>query len=147
MRQNLPLHENYLDDEPIQTGSNRAFGCTVGSILIVIGAVKAILTGAVTTVSLFIFALGALLLLLGIAMPGRLSALNKFWLKFGILLSRIVNPIVLAVLFFLVITPMALVMRLAGKRPLRLSPDPSASSYWLKRELLEGEPSSMRRQF
>lgn len=147
MAQSFSLHENYADDEPTAAGSNRAFGCTVGTILMAIGAAKALMAEAITPVSILIFAPGAVLLLLGIVAPSRLSAVNRLWLKMGAVIARIINPIVLAVLFFLVFTPMALVMRMAGKRPLRLVPDRTAASYWIAREPPEGEPSSMRRQF
>jgi hypothetical protein len=140
-------HENYRDDEPTATGGDRAFGCAVGTILMVIGAAKAFIAYAVTPFSFLIFALGAVLLLLGIAAPSRLSALNRLWLKIGTVLSKLVNPVVLALLFFFVVTPMAFVVRLAGKRPLRLAPDRTAASYWIAREPPEGGPSNMRRQF
>jgi hypothetical protein len=145
--QNFSLHENYRDDEPTEAGSDRAFGCTVGVILMVIGAAKALMAGTVPLVSCLIFAAGAVLLLLGIVAPSRLSALNRVWLKIGAAIARVVNPVALALLFFLVVTPMALVMRIAGKRPLRLAPDRTATSYWIRREPPEGGVSSMRRQF
>jgi hypothetical protein len=113
----------------------------------VIGAAKAFIADTVTSFSFLIFALGAVLLLLGIAAPSRLSALNRLWLKIGTVLSKLVNPVVLALLFFFVVTPMAFVVRLAGKRPLRLAPDRTVASYWIAREPPEGGPSNMRRQF
>jgi hypothetical protein len=143
----VSLHENYRDDAPIETGSNRAFGCTVGTIAMVIGATKAVLAAAVTPVSLLIFAAGAALLLVGIIAPSRLSALNRLWLRLGAMMAKVVNPIILALLFILVITPLALVMRVLGKRPLRLAPDPAAASYWIAREVADGQPSNMTRQF
>jgi large-conductance mechanosensitive channel len=144
---NFSLHENYRDEEPTEGGSDRVFGCTVGSILIAIGTIKALVAGAVPPVACLILAAGALLLLLGIVAPSRLSVLNRLWLKVGTAIAKVVNPIVLALLFFLVITPMAIVMRMVGKRPLRLAPDRAASSYWIYREPPEGEAPSMRRQF
>jgi Saxitoxin biosynthesis operon protein SxtJ len=146
--ENSSLHENYSDDEPIVPSSDRAFGCTVGIILIGIGATKVLVTGAIRPVSCLVVAAGALLLSLGILAPSRLSALNKLWLKAGAAIAKVVNPIVLALLFFFVVTPIALFMRIAGKRPLRLAPDQTAASYWISREPSEGEaPTSMRRQF
>ena len=144
---NFSLHENYRDEEPTEAGGDRAFGCTVGSILMVIGAAKAFVTGAVLPVACLIFVAGAGLLFLGIIAPSRLSALNRVWSKVGAAIAKVVNPIVLALLFFFVVTPMALVMRIAGKRPLRLAPDRAASSYWIYRNAAPGEASSMRRQF
>ena len=147
MSQNFSLHENYRDEEPAEAGGDRAFGCTVGTILMVIGAAKAFAAGGILLVPCLILVAGALLLLLGIFAPSCLSGLNRAWLKVGGALAKVVNPIVLALLFFVAVTPMAFVMRMAGKRPLRLSPDRTAATYWIKREPAEGGVSSMRRQF
>jgi hypothetical protein len=68
-------------------------------------------------------------------------------LKVGGALAKVANPIVLALLFFVAVTPMALVMRMVGRRPLQLSPDRTAATYWIKRGPPEGGASSMRRQF
>jgi hypothetical protein len=94
-----------------------------------------------------IFASGALLLLLGIVAPSRLSSLNRVWLKVGTAIAKVVNPIILALLFFLVVTPMAFFMRIVGKRPLRLAADRTAATYWIEREPPPGGASTMRRQF
>lgn len=147
MRQNLSPHENFHDDEPIQAGSNRAFGCTVGTVLMAIGAAKALVAGAIIPGSFLIFGPGALLVTLGIVAPSRLTLLNRGWLKLGAAIAMVVNPVILALLFLVVITPMALVMRIAGKRPLRLAPDRTATTYWIACEPPEGGGSSMRRQF
>jgi hypothetical protein len=145
--QNFSLHENYRDEEPTDVGGDRAFGYTVGIILMVIGAAKAFVAGAIPLVACLIFTAGALLLLLGIFAPSRLSALNRGWLRVGATLAKVVNPIVLALLFFLVVTPMSFLMRVFGQRPLRLAPDRTAATYWIEREPLAGAASSMRRQF
>ena len=147
MNQNSSLHENYRDEEPTKAGSDRAFGCTVGGMLMLIGATKAFVAGATSSVVCLIFASGALLLLLGIVAPSRLSALNRLWLKVGAAIAKVVNPIILALLFFLVVTPMAFFMRIVGKRPLRLAADRTATTYWIEREPPAGEESSMKRQF
>ena len=147
MSENLSLHEDYRDNEPTEAGSDRAFGCTVGSILMAIGAAKGFIAGGITPVSASIFAPGAVLLVLGIAAPARLSTVNRLWLKVGAVIAKVVNPVILALVFYFVVTPMALVMRAAGKRPLRLVPDSTAASYWIKREEAEGGSPSMRRQF
>jgi len=147
VNQNSSLHENYRDEEPTKAGSDRAFGCTVGGMLMLIGATKAFVAGAISSVVCLIFASGALLLLLGIVAPSRLSALNRLWLKVGTAIAKVVNPIILALLFFLVVTPMAFFMRIVGKRPLRLVADRTAATYWIEREPPAGEESSMKRQF
>jgi hypothetical protein len=145
--QNFSLHENYGDEEPTEVGSDRAFGCTVGTILVIIGAAKAFMAGAIPPLACLIFAAGALLLFLGIFAPSRLSGLNRVWSKMGVAIGKVVNPIILALLFFIVVTPTALVMRLAGKRPLRLAADATAATYWIEREPPAGGASSMKRQY
>jgi Saxitoxin biosynthesis operon protein SxtJ len=147
LSQNSSLHENYRDEGPTEAGSNRAFGCTVGSILMLIAATKAFVAGAISWVACLIFVSGSLLLLLGIVAPLRLSTLNRVWLKVGTAIARVVNPVILALLFFLVITPMALFMRIVGNRPLRLTADRTAATYWIEREPPAGKESTMRRQF
>jgi Saxitoxin biosynthesis operon protein SxtJ len=147
MGQNFSLHENYRDAEPTEASSDRAFGCTVGTILMVIGAAKAFVAAALPPIACLIFVAGAVLLLLGIVAPSRLSTLNRLWLKVGTAIAKVVNPIILALLFFLVVTPTAFVVRIVGKRPLRLAPDKAAATYWIEREPVAGGASSMRRQF
>jgi large-conductance mechanosensitive channel len=147
LSQNSSLHENYRDEEPTVAGSNRAFGCTVGSILMLVGTTKAFVAGAISWVACLIFLSGALLLLLGIVAPSRLSTLNRVWLKVGTVIAKVVNPIILALLFFLVVTPMAFFMRVVGKRPLRLTADRTAATYWIEREPPAGKESTMKQQF
>jgi hypothetical protein len=147
MSEDFSPHEHYRDEQPTEAGSDRVFGCTVGSTLMVIAATKAFVAGAFPPIAWLIFASGGLLLLLGIVAPSRLSTLNKLWSKLGTAIAKVVNPIILGLLFFLLVTPMAFVMRIAGKRPLHLSPDPTAATYWIKREPSTGGASGMRRQF
>lgn len=63
----------------------------------------------------------------------RLAPLNRLWTRFGLLLHKIVSPLVLGVLFFLVLTPTALLMRACGKDPLRLHFEREATTYWIAR--------------
>jgi len=147
VRQNSSLRGDFRGEEPTEAGNGRPFGCTVGTILVVVGAAKAFWTEALSLIGCLIVGVGVMLLLLGIFAPSRLSGINRIWPIVGTVIRKVVNPIVLAFLFFLVVTPMALLMRIVGKRPLRLEPNPAASSYWIAREQTVGAISSMRRQF
>ena len=147
MTKNFSPHENYREDEPVDLGSDRAFGYTVGTVLMGIGVAKSFMAGAITLVSFLIFVPGPILVLFGAVAPSRLSALNKFWLKIGAAIAKVLNPIVLTLLFFIVVTLMAYVVRLAGKRPLRLAADRSAASYWIVCGASGSRPSTMRQQF
>src|SRR6201995_2110056 len=75
-----------------------------------------------------------------------LHPLNQLWMKLGLLLHRIVNPIVMGLLFFGTIWPTGLVMRLRGRDLLRLKRDPAPSSYWIARPP-GPEPQTMKDQF
>ena len=147
MSQNISLHENYHDEGPTEAGSDRKFGCIVGAILMALGVTKIFSAGSLTSVSLLMFVAGTVLLVLGIFAPARLSVLNRLWMRLGVIISKIVNPIIMALLFFCVVTPMAFVMRVAGRRPLRLPADPGAATYWIAREPEGSGPPKMRRQF
>ena len=147
MTRDFSLHESYQEAEPVSGSSDRSFGCTVGSVLIVLGAVKSALAGMVTIVAGLMLAAGAILLLFGILAPSRLAPLNRLWLRLGLALATVVNPVIMALLFYLLFTPMAILLRLSGKRPLRLASDPGADSYWLPRQPEERRSSDMRRQF
>lgn len=81
MNQNFWLHEDYCEEERIEAGSDRSFGCTGGIILMVIGAATAFVGGALPPVACLIFVAGVVLLFLGIVARSRLSGLNKIWLK------------------------------------------------------------------
>jgi hypothetical protein len=70
-------------------------------------------------------------LLAGIFVPSVLRQLNSVWIQLGLLLGRIVNPIVMTVLFCLVFTPVAMLLRALGKDLLKVKSDPQANSYWV----------------
>ncbi len=79
--------------------------------------------------------------------PATLKPLNRLWLKFGLLLHKVVNPIVMALVFFGTVLPTGLVMRALRKDPLRLKRQPDAISYWIERRPPRPAPESMNDQF
>jgi Saxitoxin biosynthesis operon protein SxtJ len=139
-------HESYRREEA-EAGSDRAFGLTVGGILVALGALKLLLAAALSIASATMLAVGAALLLLAIAAPALLALPHRLWLRLGAAIAAVVNPVILAILFAVVVTPLAWVMRLLGKRPLRLAREPGAASYWIVPEGSAERSSSMRRQF
>ena len=78
--------------------------------------------------------------------PNKLQSFNKLWFMFGVLLGKIVSPIVLGFIFFVLITPMALVMRLAGRDELRLKMI-NRSSHWKIRKPVGPDPQTFKNQF
>jgi large-conductance mechanosensitive channel len=92
-------------------------------------------------------AAAAVLAALAAAAPRALALPNRLWFRFGLLLHAVVSPIVLGAIFFLVITPMAIVMRLAGRDALERRRDPARESYWKDRNPPGPPPDSFRNQF
>jgi Saxitoxin biosynthesis operon protein SxtJ len=86
-------------------------------------------------------------LALAILWPHALKPLNALWSKLGTLLGAIVSPVVMALLFFSIVTPTGLLMRLAGKDTLRLRRIPEGRSYWIVREPPGPPGECMRDQF
>jgi hypothetical protein len=124
-------HESFESHLPTEMGSERSFGYVVGGVLLAI-ALWPLLSGEGPHLWALIPALP--LIALAAIRPALLAPLNKLWFKFGILLGRIISPIVLGVVYYLWITPIALIMRLAGKKFLALGVEPQAKSYWIVRQ-------------
>jgi len=91
----------------------------------------------------YTLAAAGIFLALAMTIPRVLNPLNKIWMKFGELLHKIVNPVVMGLIFFVTITPIALYFRVSGKDQLRLKLDPAASSYWIDREPPGPDPKTM----
>ena len=127
-----------MDD--IKVGSNKSFGIVFFVVFLIIATYPLIDGDKLRLWSLII---SIIFLLLGLANSKILNPFNKLWFKFGIFLSRIISPLVMGVIFFLVVTPIGLVMRLINKDILNLKFN-NNSSYWIKKT----EPKSkMKNQF
>ena len=92
-------------------------------------------------------ALSLVFLFFALLIPKALAPLNWLWTKFGLLLHQIVSPVILGVLFFLIFTPVGVLMRLFGVDPLRLHFDNKAQSYWIERSPPGPVPDSLKDQF
>lgn len=142
--QTAALHEKLEGHSAVKASSNRSFGLVIGGIFVLL-AVAPLLGGgtmrAWAGIAAVIFASTAWLV------PSALGPLNRVWTKLGLLLGKVVNPIVLTLLYLLVFTPMAMLMRALGKDVLRLRDSKSGQSYWLPREITRIEPQSMKHQF
>jgi len=129
-------------------GSERGFGLVFAIVFTIIGIIPLLKGGELRLWSLLLAAvfLGLVLIAPGILRP-LLRPLNILWFKFGLLLGRIIAPIVISLLFFIAITPTALVMRLMRKDLLSLKFDRQAKSYWINRSKTENPMGSMKNQF
>tara|TARA_S200000501_G_C20604092_1_gene647209 strand:- start:71 stop:448 length:378 start_codon:yes stop_codon:yes gene_type:complete len=120
--------------------SNRSFGILF-SIVFAIIAFWPIISG--NPLRLWFIPISVVFLVLGLLNSKFLNPLNIVWVKFGELLGRIIAPIVMAIIYFAIVTPIGLFMRLIGKDLLNIK-FVEANTYWIKREKKVG---SMKKQF
>jgi Saxitoxin biosynthesis operon protein SxtJ len=137
------FHEN-LQEEPLNGPSERTFGVVMATFFALLGLFPLIHHRSIRGWAL---GLSGLFLVTAVAFPSILKPLNLIWAKLGLLLSRISNPVVTGLMFYLFFTPAALVLKAMGKDPLRMKFDANAKTYWIMRVPPGPEPESMRRQF
>jgi hypothetical protein len=137
-------HEGNWDDDTAVPGSERSFGLIMAAGFAVLTGINVWHAGRVWP---WTGAAGAFFLAFALLRPAALKPLNWLWFKFGLVLHRVVNPIVMAVVFFGAVVPTGLVLRLLGKDPLRLERHPDANSYWIERRPPGPAPESMKDQF
>ena len=125
----------------VKISSNRSFGFL---FFVVFLAVSLWPLKSQGDLRLWAFILSLIFLVLGILNSRFLTPLNKLWYKFGIFLGSIVSPIVMGVIFFMVVTPIGLIMRFLGKDLLRINKNKIVSTYWINREK---QKTTMKKQF
>ena len=138
------FHEDLKRSARVRSSSDRNFGLVFAVFFALVGLWPLRARGQVRVPAL---AVAAIFFVLSLVRPRWLAPLNKAWAFVGLCLGRIVNPIVTAILFYLIFTPMGFISRLLGKDPLRLKPAPAAASYWIARNPPGPQPETMAKQF
>ena len=138
------FHENLGREHTVKTSSNRSFGLVFAVVFAAL-ALLPLISG--NPPNWWLAAIAAAFLLAALLVPAILRPLNIVWQQFGEILHAIVNPLTMGILFFLTVTPTALIMRVFGKVPLHLKFDSDADTYWIERDPPGPEPDSMNRQF
>ena len=127
-----------MDD--IKISSNRSFGIVFFIVFLLIALYPLSYSEEIRIWSSII---SLIFLVLGLLNSKILSPLNKLWFKFGIFLGKIISPLIMGIIFFLVVTPIGLIMRLFGKDVLNLKYNKDYS-YWIEKN---GPKSKMKNQF
>ena len=120
--------------------SNKSFGIVFFIVFLLIGLYPLLNN---ESIRLWSIATSFIFLFLGLINSKILTPLNKLWFKFGIFLGKIISPIVMMIIFFMVVTPTGLIMRLFKKDLLNLKFN-NNKSYWIKKT---GPKSKMKNQF
>ena len=125
----------------IKISTNRSFGMVFFAFFLIVGLWPLINN---ETIRVWSIVISLIFLLLGLLNSKLLTPLNKIWFKFGIFLGSIIAPIAMGFVFFIVITPIGIFMRLLGKDILKKKYNKKEKSYWIYRDKTN---SSMRNQF
>ena len=128
---------NYKD---IKIGSNRSFGIVFFIVFLLIG-LWPILNG--NELRAWSIVISLIFFILGIFNSKILTPLNKVWFRFGIFVGNFISPIIMGIVFFLVVTPTGLIMKLFRKDLINLRKN-NSSTYWIEKKDIK---SSMKNQF
>ena len=129
-----------MDQNDIKIGSNRSFGIVFFIVFLIISIYPILNNENLRIWSLII---SFIFLVLGLSNSELLNPLNKFWFRFGLFLGKIISPIIMGVIFFFVVTPIALLMKLLQKDLLNLKFNKN-KTYWIEKS---GPKSKMKNQF
>ena len=124
----------------IKIGSTRSFGIVFFILFLLIALYPTINSEGIRMWSVI---LSLIFLVLGLLDSKILTPLNKIWFKFGILLGKIISPLVMGIIFFLVVTPIGIIMKILKKDLLNLKYNKN-KSYWIEKT---GPKSKMKNQF
>jgi len=122
------------------TVTNRNFGLTFFIVFLIVSIWPLLYNEQIRIWSLIV---GFIFLILGLINSKILTPLNKIWFKFGIILGKLVSPVVMGIVFFFVVTPISIIMKIFGKDLLNLKYN-NQRSYWLEKS---GPKSKMKNQF
>ena len=134
-----------MKHNPIKTSvSNRKFGFffTVVFALVTIYFYD----GSLNPIEIIFASLTLITFAVTIFAPSILRPFNRAWMSLGVVLGKIVSPAIMAVIFFVLITPIAVITRVFGRDELRLKTT-NSKTYWKNRQAIELEPSSFKNQF
>ena len=137
-------HEDLERHQDAEPSSDRSFGLVFTGVFLVIAGWPLLNSGDPRWWALVVAAVFAIITL---AKPALLAKPNRLWTKLGILLGKVVSPIALGILFYGVLTPTAVLIRISGKDPLRLKRESASKSYWVPRDPPGPPPDSMHNQF
>ena len=129
-----------MDHKDIKIGSNRSFGLVFFVVFLLISIYPFLKDGDIRLWSLII---SIIFLFLGLLNSNLLTPLNKLWFRFGLFLGKIISPIIMVIIFFSVVTPIAIIMRLFKKDILNLKFKEN-NTYWIDKT---GPKSKMKNQF
>ncbi|MEM1200698.1 MAG: SxtJ family membrane protein [Pseudomonadota bacterium] len=143
-KKSTATHEDFARENDIKLPSERSFGITFGVVFALFAGLSFWFDG---TLWPWLGGVSAVFGAAGLVWPAVLAPLNKLWFRFGLLLHKVMTPLIMGLLFYGLFTPVGLLMRLTGKDPMRVRSTPDAQSYWIEREPSAAVDNPMKNQF
>jgi len=140
----MQIHEDLKREHEIAASSERSLGFVFAGFFAIVAGMRA--RNAHSDAAWWL-ASASVFVLLALLWTRPLAPLNWLWFRIGLVLNAVISPLVMGFLFLVAIVPTGLLLRLAGKDPLRLRPDPTASTYWLDRDEASRATGQMTDQF
>jgi hypothetical protein len=140
------LHEEFSREHLVEAASNKRFGLVVGGIALVFGAARAGWHAEVGIVSGVLIAIGLVLIVAALIKPDALDAAHRGWMKLGLILHKVTNPIFLGGMYVIAIVPTGLLMRAFGVDPMGVR-RPRGETYWIARRQGSSSAESLEKPF
>jgi|SRR5947209_9149718 len=140
------LHEEFSREHAVEAASNKRFGLVVGGIAFAFGCLRAYLRGEAGWFAGVLGGIGLVLIVAALIRPDVLEPANRGWMKFGLLLHKITNPIFLGGMYLVAIVPTGLMMRAFGVDPMGLRRK-RGDSYWIARSKGGSTAQSLEKPF
>lgn len=133
--------------EEVKLPSNRAFGLTFFVVFTLLASYSLYSRGEWQQIHTILFSVAGVFFILSFIFSNILTLPNKWWMGLGNFMHKIVNPLVMGILFFGIVTPYGIVMRLFGSDLLELKLDKNKKSYWKSKDPVGPPPESMKNQY
>jgi hypothetical protein len=140
------LHEEFSREHAVEASSNKRFGLVVGGIALLFGCVRAWWHNEVGLLSGVLMVIGLVLIVAALIKPDALEAANRGWMKLGLLLHKVTNPIFLGGMYVIAIVPTGLMMRAFGVDPMGQR-RPRGNTFWIARDKAGSTAQSLERPF
>jgi hypothetical protein len=140
----LATHEDFSRQEHAKASSDRSFGF-VFAVVFAFFTVSPLLRGH--PLRTWCLPVSGVFLFFALVVPAALHPLNLLWTRLGQLISKVTNPIITALMFYLLFTPVAFLLRVFGNDLLRLKRDSHETTYWVPRVPPGPSPDTLRNQF
>ena len=140
------LHEEFSREHAVEVASNKRFGLVVGGIALLFGCARAWWHDEIGPLSGALMAIGLVLIAAALVKPDVLESANRGWMKFGLLLHKVTNPIFLGGMYAIAIVPTGLMMRAFGVDPMGVR-RPRGDTYWIARRTGSSTAESLEKPF